>query len=500
MNEGGHELPRFADSVRWQSVNVGAQVVLQLVFIWALARLLLPADFGIMSIALVVVGFVEIFAQIGIGPSVVQKSQLTSSDIRTAGLFSSALGALFYGAMWWGAPAVGDWYGEPLLTDVLRVISLSFILGGIAVVPRSYLVRKMAFKKLFAGAMAGMVIGNYGVGLVLAYNGAGVWAYVAALLAQNAVLGIVYWSFSWKAGKGGRWNAQALRGMLGYGGRSTLYNFTTYAASKVDTLIVGRFATQSAGGWTQTGLYDRAVSLMGLPISLLGKLSDSVLFSGMSKMHDQPSALRRTVSQATQWLSLAVFPSTIWMYGSAEDLTVLYLGGSFAEAAPIAAILFLGIPFRSLIKVGDAVVRAQDALWSGLAWKGIFLLGVSTAAWLGMREGWGVQGVAWGVLAATLVQFVGLAWLVKRTCGMTGLWLRSLFPGLALAFAFGLAGWLSNTLLGEAAEWTGRVARISASGLGGVLFSLALLKWFPSLLAGAHPEWLSPVRRRLRFL
>ena len=93
----GHELPRFADSVRWQSINVGAQVVLQLVFIWALARLLTPADFGVMSIALVVVGFVEIFAQIGIGPSIVQKATLAADDLRTAGLFSVALGAVF---MW----------------------------------------------------------------------------------------------------------------------------------------------------------------------------------------------------------------------------------------------------------------------------------------------------------------------------------------------------------------------------------------------------------------
>ena len=165
---------------------------------------LTPADFGVMSIALVVVGFVEIFAQIGIGPSIVQKATLAADDLRTAGLFSVALGALFYAGLWAAAPAVGAWYSDALLSDVLRVIALSFILGGVAVVPRSYLVRQMAFKRLFVGAMAGMLVGNFGVGLLLASQGAGVWAYVAALLTQNFVLRLVYWGFTWRASRRGR--------------------------------------------------------------------------------------------------------------------------------------------------------------------------------------------------------------------------------------------------------------------------------------------------------
>jgi len=68
--------PAFATSIRWQSVNVVSQVLLQLVFIMLLARLISKADFGIMSIALVVVGFIEIFAQIGIGPSLIQRKNL----------------------------------------------------------------------------------------------------------------------------------------------------------------------------------------------------------------------------------------------------------------------------------------------------------------------------------------------------------------------------------------------------------------------------------------
>ena len=68
--------PRFVSSLKWQSVNVTVQVVLQLVFIAALARLIPTDAFGIMAIALVVVGFIEIFAQVGIGPALIQNSNV----------------------------------------------------------------------------------------------------------------------------------------------------------------------------------------------------------------------------------------------------------------------------------------------------------------------------------------------------------------------------------------------------------------------------------------
>ena len=84
--------PAFASSIRWQSVNVVTQVVLQLIFIVLLARLISKADFGLMSIALVVVGFVEIFAQIGIGPSLIQREKLAPQQIRAAFSFSVFLG------------------------------------------------------------------------------------------------------------------------------------------------------------------------------------------------------------------------------------------------------------------------------------------------------------------------------------------------------------------------------------------------------------------------
>ena len=87
--------PLWGASLSWQSLNVLLQVILQLVYIRILAELLTQEDFGIMAIALIVVGVVEIFAQVGIGPSVVQFNDLEPKHIASAWWFSAGLGLLF---------------------------------------------------------------------------------------------------------------------------------------------------------------------------------------------------------------------------------------------------------------------------------------------------------------------------------------------------------------------------------------------------------------------
>ncbi len=429
--------PAFASSIRWQSANVVSQVVLQLLFIMALARLISKADFGVMSIALVVVGFVEIFAQIGIGPSLVQRKDLQPRHIRAAMHFSIGLGVAFFALMYGMAPQVGIWFNSDALVEVLRWVAFSFILSSIALVPRSLLVRHMDFKRLFAAAMIAMVIGNLGIGLGLAYAGYGVWAYVAALLSQNAVLGLCFWMMKPQGSEGlwGRWQWTDLREMLAYGGRSTIFNWFNYAATKADTVLVGEFAQANpaaGGGWTATGLYDRSAHLMSLPITILGKLGDSVLFSGMSALQTEMQALQRVVSRGIALIAWLVIPGSLALAWFATEVAVLLLGADYADAGPIVRILFIGVAFRSLIKLADAVVRATDQLGPAIAIKVAYLTGLILTIYSALRSGGGLEGVAWAVTACTVLQFlVFYAWL-----GRALQWHR------AAAFHATASGWL----------------------------------------------------------
>ena len=504
----------WGQAIRWQTLSVGVQIVLQLIFSAALARLLTPSDFGVMAIALVVVGVVEIFAQIGIGPALVQRKDLSDTDIRTAFYTSAVLGILCFAALFAAAPAIGSLYAEKtggttdVLVEVLRVVALSFVISGFTLVPRSLLIRRMAFDRLFRSSLAAMLLGNLVIGLGLAWAGSGVWAYVLALLSQNALLGVFNW-FQAPHSIRGLPSAASLRSMLGYGARSTLFNLGNYAATKVDTLVVSLSSSLSlslslslsssaslsaeGGGWAATGIYDRAAYLYSLPITVLGKLSDNVLFSGMSALQDRREELARTVRNGMQMLALVVVPATVFLTAFAGDLTVVFLGPAFAASGPIAAILFSGLAFRALAKLGDATVRATDLLVPAVVLKGVFVAAIAGGAWGAVSSGAGLAGVAWAVTLATVAQCVGMAVLVRRAVGSAAFaGGRPLVPGLVLgAVAGGVALALTGVLDGSPFARCAVGAALTAAAVVGT----AVLR--PTLLDGADPELRRTLAARL---
>ncbi len=487
--------PKFSTSLKWQSVNVTTQVILQLCFIAVLARLIPTDAFGVMAIALVVVGIIEMFAQVGIGPALIQNPNVRKEHKRTAFVFSLLLGVIFFFGTYLSAPFIASFYNQPILTEVLRWIALSFIISGASVVPRSMLIKEMRFKPLFFCSSTAMVVGNLIVGLTLAYQGAGIWAYVIALLSQNTLLGIGYWIVA-PSPVGLFMDKKALREMVGYGGRSTVFNFINYAASKVDTMVVG--ATTS--NWTLTGLYDRSSYLMGLPVTVLGKLGDSVLFSGMSMMQENRVRLKSTVLSAIHGVVLFVLPLTTLLIFRAEDFTVILLGTSYLEAVPIVTILFSCVALRSFIKIGDATMRATDQLTIGAVIKLGFLISVGVGTWWYMSES-NVLRVAMVVAFSTLAQTGAVAlWLLFSLKIRVNTISAKMLPGVYLSTTVVLGAFTINIIpIEDYLSSAIKIQEISRSIfvlthiVTSLLFAFLLMYAYPRIFDGGSPA----VRRKL---
>ena len=441
------------------------QVILQLIFIAVLARLISKEAFGVMAIALVVVGFIEIFSQIGIGPALIQRKNPTPAHISAAFCISVALGVVFTILMYLLAPMVANFYNHPPLIQVLRVIGLSFLISSIAIVPKSLIIKEMAFKRLFIAALCAMSIGNILIGIGMAYMGFDLWAYVAALLSQNLIMMVFYWFFK-PIKVNEKWDWKVAKELVAYGGGSTLFNFFNFAATKIDTLIVGGLssptglteinldpgteAIEGSDRWAITGIYDRSVYLMGLPITVLGKLSDSVMFSGLSILQDDLKKLQRAVLSAVYHISLLVIPGTVFLLFFTREITVLFLGDKYEAAVPIVNILFISVIFRSLIKIGDAVVRAVKTTYlyvaSGI--KIIFFLLVAVGTYFGYD--YGLQGVAWGLVSAVFLQFIMMGFLNLRILKMgMGRTIKKIIPGAIAGTIVTLASYLSILILGS---------------------------------------------------
>lgn len=426
---------QIASGVSWNTLTVVIQVGVQLVYTALLARLIAPESFALMGVTLGLVGFAEIFSQVGIGPALIQRKEINSGHINAAFVTSALLGLSFTALFFFAAPHISLFYEMPTLTDVIRVVSLSFVISALAIVPRSMMIKALDFRSFFMASMVSIIGGNLLVGLILAYLDYDVWAYVFALFTQNMLMTISFWLFR-PVRVGLRFDGPSLRELLRYGVGSTLFNALNYFATKLDVLMVPKLlATRNAVGEMErlSAMYERSAYVMGLPITVLGKLSDNVMFSGLSAMQDQRALMKRTYFTANALIGMIIVPLSVFVVFFAEDIIRIYLGANFSDAANPLSILFVGVAFRALIKTDDAQLRASDRLLTGSGIKALFLLSVFGLGVL--WADWGIAGMAWAMSAAAMLQFVLMKTL---SAGLIGFSLRELFSGLRPAFLPGL--------------------------------------------------------------
>ena len=174
-----------------------------------------------------------------------------------------------------------------------------------------------------------------------------------------------------------------------------------YLATKLDVMLVPRFLrgdtlALSDAAKAQGSYYERASYAMTQPITVMGKLSDSVLFSGMSKMQEDRARLSKLLLVATNMLALVLIPTTVFMLFNSATLIRIWLGPEYLETAAILGVLFIAVVFRSLSKLGDSLLRACDAVYQGALYKGLYVLFIAVGIYV--MVSYGMTGVAWAIV------------------------------------------------------------------------------------------------------
>ena len=424
------------------------------------------AEWGIIGIALGIIGIIEIFAQLGVGPSLIQRKALLLKR-----RFPPPFGCPFLLGCLFGSDHV--FYGathRPILPPgrsdsaaALHCIELS--LGRTWLwfhVPSSS--ARWTFEACFGPPLIAMPIGNGLIGILAAYNGWGVYAYAGALLAQNALLGLNYW---FRAGVRIHKPAFApAQPLFKYGASSTVFNFLNYAASRLDVLVLGRFLPESRNA--DQGIYDRSNYMMTLPITLLGKLSDSVLFSSMSEVQENRERLRDIFLGGLYFTACLVFPGVVLLELYTEEFVLALLDEKLLPTVPIIRILYAAVFLRSWIKVCDATVRATDTIGAASIVKAVFCAGLAFSAYLGYQ--YGFKTLAWGVVVSTLLQALAMLTLTARKLNLRwSVMLSTAGPGLILGLvtlcAAGPATFLHDI------HWLSRL------GLGVLTATAGVLAW-----------------------
>lgn len=479
---------RTISGLVWTAGGKIAYALLHLLVIGVLARLVAPADFGVVSAALVVIGLARIVSELGLGAAVVQRAELEQRHRETAFTSSVLLGIVLAAACWATAPLIARALRIEDLVPVTRALAWLFVLQGASAVPEALARRELRFRWLANLEVIAYGVGFGLVGAVAAWAGWGVWALVAAELGQATVrLGLLLVATHFRPRR--LWDRRAFAELAYFGSGFTVAKLANYVAVQGDNLVVARYL-----GPVVLGVYGRAYSLMSAPAYSLGQVLDAVLFPTMARVQREPKRLAVAYRRGVSLIALIVLPATGALLLAAPETVRVVLGPQWNDVVTPFRILGLGMLLRASYKMSDSLARATGAVyrraWRQVLYAGLVLLG----AWVGQH--WGVAGVAWGALGALAVNFVLMAHLSLRLAGLkwSALWEVHL-PGLRLALLSLPGAWGAATAL--RAWGAPPVVVLAGVGLAVLAIVAVLVRVAPNAFLGREGRWILEQLRRL---
>lgn len=446
----------------------GAGFFLNTVQTVVLARLLSPADFGLIGMVVVFTAFAEMFMDFGLSAATVQRARLTQAQATGMFWVNVLVGCLITILLCALAGVIAWFYGKPDLQAVTIALSVSFIFSGLGAQHSALLRRQMMFGPLIAAGLAGNIV-VVAVSISLALNGFSYWSLVAGTLAGKVITTAMLWrSSGWipdsPMGSG------SIGELIRFGANITGFNLVNYFSRNLDNVLIGRFY-----GADSLGLYSKAYSLLMLPINNIRNPLTAAAMPAMSRLQDDPVRYRSYYRKISFTLALASMPLVALLAVSADSVILVLLGAQWMGAVEIfqylaiAAFIQPVASLRGLVLISSG--QSRRFFWWGVINAVVMVIAFGIGIW------WGPIGIAIAYCVANYaILYPSMAYVFNQVPVTVSDFHRSIaLPALAAIIAACGAWGIHLWFLPE----PGVMALMWQVGVGSLIY-LAVLSAFPS--------------------
>ena len=372
----------------------------------ALARLLTPAEFGLVAMAAPVMLFVGIFTDLGLSQATIQRAQINQRELTSLFWVNVAASLVLATVLILASPLVGWVYGEPKVGPIVAVFAGMLVFGGLTAQSSAILTRRMQFKTMATIDIV-VAVAAASAGIVSALLGAGYWALVIQQGVNSLTTLIMVWSLSeWRPSR--PQFDPAIKSMLRFGSHLTGFSIISYISSYLDNLLVGLLK-----GPVALGLFDRAFKLVVQPLWQVEAPVSRVTIPMLSRLSGNDSAYREAYTRMLQLLLLVTTPGLACVSVLSQITVLGLLGPQWLGTAPILTWLSIAAMFApftgSAFWMFVSQDRTKDQLNTSFFSTGLIILSLL----LGIH--WGPVGIAAAyALFAPLVHGV-YVWVATRT-------------------------------------------------------------------------------------
>ncbi len=376
---------KTAKGVAWSTIeNFGNQALYFLIFL-LLARWLGSEAFGLVSLAGVFIGFMMVFADQGLGGAIIQRQELELEHLDTAFWSNLAISTLLTLATLAAATPVGIFFKQPQLTPIICWLSLTFLLSGFSSVQQSLLRRQLAFKTLAIRSLLSMSVAGI-VGVVVAYNGGGVWSLVCQQLVNRLVAVLTLWWVSdWRPGR--KFSFKHFHDLFSFGINLLGGNILSFLTIRSDDFLIGYFL-----GPVALGYYSIAYRLLVAMTQVLNSTIQRVALPAFSRLQSEPARLEQAFFSVTRLVSFITFPAFLGMATLAPEIIQTLFGEKWLPSAPVMQFLALTGITQSLFTISGLVMAAVGKPSWNL--RIMFLSTITNVIGFAIAVQWGIVAVA----------------------------------------------------------------------------------------------------------
>lgn len=335
---------RFAERCGAQGVSFVVSILL--------ARLLAPNDYGVIAMVTVFISISQVFIDSGLGSALVQKKDADDLDFSTVFYFNVILCLAIYAVLFIASPFVASFYNMPILTNILRVLSLTVVISALKNVQQAYVRRNMMFKRFFFATLGGTIVAAV-IGIAMAFMGFGVWALVAQQLINITIDTMVLWvTVKWRPIKA--FSLKRLKGLYSFGWKLLVSSLINTVYNEIRQLIIGKLYSSS-----DLAYYNRGRHIPNLIVTNINSSIDSVLLPVMSKEQSHRERIKSITRRAIKTSSYIMWPLMIGLAVVATPMTRLLLTEKWLPSVPFLRVFCIIFAFQPIQTANLNAIKAM---------------------------------------------------------------------------------------------------------------------------------------------
>lgn len=312
----------------WASIgNVGFGLI-NLLVTFILARLLLPSDFGLIELIVVITSISTVFVDSGFSQALIRDKQASLLDISSVFYINITIALLCYLLLFWALPGIAVFFNEPRLTGLGRFCFLSIVFDALSIAQNANFTRQMLFKPIAISNLAGITIAGI-VGIVLASQDFGVWALACTITLSSLFRTITLWVISdWCPMWGISW--RSIKKYFSFGGFLLLHTLFDKIVLNLEAFVIGKLYTKQ-----QLGYFSQSGKINAYFCHALTNVIVKVTYPALVRLDDSDARLKEGYRKIIGLTTFVVTPLMMFLIFFPDSFIYTFLGKQWLDAAPL---------------------------------------------------------------------------------------------------------------------------------------------------------------------